>query len=216
MYSDYLPKTNIKIKQRNDMFKMNTDTHLLGNFIQVKEEDTVLDIGCNNGALMLYASLFNPKKLVGIDIFDEAIECAKENLLINSVKGECINCKVQNFNDNPYDVIICNPPYFNTKEDLRKNQNEYLKAARHEDYLSLEELFESANRLLKETGRMYLVHRPSRIQDIILVANKYGLQIEYMQFVYDAKKDDSTAVLCKIKKGKNCICKVGPIITINR
>ena len=60
---DYLPYAkDIKIYQDDEIFRINTDTHLLGKFIDIHRKDVVLDIGTNTGALMLYASLFDPKK----------------------------------------------------------------------------------------------------------------------------------------------------------
>ena len=77
MSFDYLPNTHIYLQQKEDMFRINTDTHLLGNFMKINKQDRVLDIGCNNGALLLYASQYT-NKLVGIDILPEAIELAKK------------------------------------------------------------------------------------------------------------------------------------------
>ena len=39
-----------------------------------------------------------------------------------------------------FKVIISNPPYFATKDDNSKNLNIYLRNARHEEYLLLEDL----------------------------------------------------------------------------
>ena len=53
---DYLCNSDIKIYQDDDMFKMNSDTRHLGEFLDFKKNDyTILDVGCNNGALLLYA-----------------------------------------------------------------------------------------------------------------------------------------------------------------
>ena len=60
------------------MFCINTDTQVLGEFLEVYKKDRVLDIGTNTGALLIYASLFNPTKLVGIDINDKALALAKK------------------------------------------------------------------------------------------------------------------------------------------
>ena len=38
------------------MFCINTDTTVLGEFLNIYRNDTVLDMGTNNGALMIYAS----------------------------------------------------------------------------------------------------------------------------------------------------------------
>ena len=47
-------------------------------YLLIKMKDIVLDIGTNTGALLLYASKFKPKKLIGIDINEKALELAKE------------------------------------------------------------------------------------------------------------------------------------------
>ena len=58
---DYLPlHQDIVLYQHKKMFRVNTDTSLLGNYLKVNKEDSVLDIGTNNGALLLYASLYYP------------------------------------------------------------------------------------------------------------------------------------------------------------
>ena len=60
---DYLPNhEEIKIYQDDEMFCINTDTMVLGEFLDIKKKDIVLDIGTNTGALLLYASKFKPKK----------------------------------------------------------------------------------------------------------------------------------------------------------
>ena len=71
---DFLPNhENIKLYQDSEMFRINSDTYALGEFIEVYKEDVVLDVGTNNGALLLYANMFHPKKLMGIDINKEII-----------------------------------------------------------------------------------------------------------------------------------------------
>ena len=65
---DYLPKTDIKLYQDDEMIRINTDTEVLGEFLEVYRNDTVLDMGTNQGALLLYASRFNPKKLIGLQM----------------------------------------------------------------------------------------------------------------------------------------------------
>ena len=59
---DYLPNTNIYLYQDSEMFRINSDTRYLGEFINVKQSEVVLDIGTNNGALLLYANMKGCKK----------------------------------------------------------------------------------------------------------------------------------------------------------
>lgn len=205
MSFDYLPETTLEIKQRKDMFRINSDTHYLGKFICVKEDESVLDVGCNNGALLLYASLFHPKVLVGIDYFQEALTLAQENMKHNQVEAEFIHTKIQNFNHSPFDVIICNPPFFKVNENsnVNVNESEYLRVARHEEMLTLEELFIHVRRLLKDEGRFYLVHRTMRLTEIVEEALKNGFKIKRLKPIYDENREHSTSCLFEIIKGKN-------------
>ena len=71
---DFLPNyPEIKLYQDKDMICINTDTMVLGEFLEVYRYDTILDIGTNNGSLLLYANRFSPKKLIWIDINKEAL-----------------------------------------------------------------------------------------------------------------------------------------------
>ena len=88
IHLDFLPNHNdLKLYQDDEMFCINTDTMVLGEFLEVYRNDVVLDIGTNTGALMLYASLFNPRRLVGIDINNKALELARKNMELNNVKN---------------------------------------------------------------------------------------------------------------------------------
>lgn len=199
---DYLSGTNIYLWQRKDMFRCNTDTALLGHFMQVKQDETLLDIGCNNGALMLYASLHKPMHLYGIDLFKEALELAKNNLEYNKIDNYTLLCGDATCIKLPsVDVVVSNPPYFDTAENGNRNENEFIKAARHEGTLTLERLFQCVEEALKENGRFYLVHRALRITDIMEVSLKYGLRAKKMQVVYDEDKEEATAVLFEFQKG---------------
>ena len=54
---DYINGTDIYLYQHKKMFRINTDTALLAQFMKVKKGERVLDIGTNNGALLLAAPL---------------------------------------------------------------------------------------------------------------------------------------------------------------
>lgn len=201
---DYLPNhKEITIYQHKEMFRINTDTCLLGEFLDFNKDLRVLDIGTNNGALMLYASLLNPNEIIGIDINKEALEIAKLNLDRNKVINyKLINKDVKTYIDqDKFDVIISNPPYFVSSDDL-KNKNEYLKMARHEEYLTLQDLIKSVVNNLKIEGQFYLVHRYSRINDIINELSLNGLYINKEKIIYDQNKKEPISVLLKISFNK--------------
>ena len=62
---DYLAGSSLYLFQKRGMFRNNTDTAMLGQFMEIRKGETVLDIGTNNGALLLYASLQGAGSCIG-------------------------------------------------------------------------------------------------------------------------------------------------------
>lgn len=200
---DYLHGTDIYLYQRKDMFRINTDTALLANFMQVKANEAVLDIGTNNGALLLAAASKGASKLIGIEIQKEACELAKINLERCQVPFEIIEGDVSALKMPNVHCVVCNPPYFPTPPSGNRNQNEALCIARHEKYLSFETLCQKAAQALQTKGRFYLVHRSDRLGELISTLYQNRFCVSQIQFVYDPMHECSTAVLIEaIKDGK--------------
>lgn len=198
---DYIPHhEELKIYQDTDMFLINSDTEALGEFIEVYKNDSVLDMGTNTGALLLYASLFKPKKITGLDINEKALKLAKKNLDYNNITNyELIWDNIVTFRHEPYDVIICNPPYFETKED-NKAVNEFKNLAKHESILNLKSLVKSISSNLKDNGTLYFLFLTSRLEEVVLELAKNNLTIKEMKFVFDKNKENSNVFMVKCVK----------------
>jgi tRNA1Val (adenine37-N6)-methyltransferase len=211
--TDFLPGSKFKIKQRTDMFRINTDTFALATFMMIKKGETVLDIGTNNGALLIEASRFYPKELIGVDIFDEAIDIARENFNELHIENyRLYTCRVQDLTVEPVDVILCNPPYFNQMNKANRNPNPFLEAARHEVYLPLNQLLNCVVRDLKANGRFYLIHRTDRLAEIIIEADKRGLTLKKCMQIIDHRKKNSHALCLEfIRGGKSGLIFINPM-----
>ena len=202
MKETFLPNhKDIKLIQDEGMIGINTDTMLLGEFLNIYKEDIVLDVGTNTCALLLYASMFHPKKLIGLDINVCALEYAKKNMDINNITNyELVEGDILTYKGEEVDVIICNPPYFKTKEDNKSNK-ESLNIAKHEGDLTLENLIPALRRNLKNNGTLFFLYQTSRMQEVIseLTSNKF--RIKEMQFAYDENKKQSSVFMIKAVKG---------------
>ena len=201
---DYLQNhPDYKVVQHEDMYHFNTDTCLLGEFIKINKGDKVLDVGTNNGALLVF--IINKGGIAfGIEINKQALEIAKLTLKENNFEATLINQDYKTYLAiEKYDVIVSNPPYFSSKEEKQKNQNEHLKIARHEEMLDLKSLCASIANNLKEDGKVYLVHRPNRLDDIEKNLNEVGLYINEYQLVYDYRKKEAKSLLIKASFNKD-------------
>lgn len=211
---DYLPGTTIYLHQHKEMFRCNTDTALLGQFMKIKKGETLLDIGTNNGALLLYAMKFHPTQMIGVDINEEACELARKNIEAHQLEHvRILHGDIKEIELEPVNVIVCNPPYFKVDDEKRLNQNQALSFARHEVHLQLHDLVEKVKELLKDNGRFYLVHRGDRFVDIAWELREAGIEIKRAQFVYDEDKADARSVLIEACKGGKPNCRIlNPII----
>ena len=162
-------KPNIKLYQYLRFFKINSDTCNLGeSYYNNNPEALVLDIGTNNGALLLYAALFPYKKLVGIDINKKGLKIAKKNLKMNKIKNfELIYGNFLDYNFLiKFDKILINPPYFTNQ--LQSN-NKFLMNAKHDNLLPLDLLINKCSKILKDNGSIFIVHR---VENLSLLNNE--------------------------------------------
>ena len=208
---DYLPNTNVYLYQDSEMFKINSDTRYLGEFIDIKKNDVILDVGTNNGALLLYANIKGCKKLIGVDINSKAIELCAENMKLNEIDNyELYSCRVQDLKIDKVDVVVCNPPYFKSG---KAKDNKDLANARHDGELTLSELIENSKRLLKENGKLMMVYKSCDVAEVISLLDLNGFGISKIQFVFDENRENSTCFMLEaIKQQKHNVKVVKPII----
>lgn len=199
---DYLPNhKEITLYQRDDMFRLNTDSALLGEFFCFNDGESLLDIGTNNGVQLLYASLKAKGKLFGIDIFQEALELCKKNLKLHNIDATLIKADAATYVSEKVDVIVSNPPFFK-KDGATPSTKEFIDVARREVYLSLDALFNTVCLNLKDNGRFYLVHRFDRKNEIIETAKKHGLYPCLIKNVYDTRIKDYVTCLFELRNNE--------------
>ena len=202
---------NMKIIQRKDMFNFSLDTVLLAHFCTInKDVKTIVDFGTNNAAIPLLLSRRTDKKIIGIEIQQEAVTLAKKNVELNHldqqieiIHGDINEC-VQKMDK--VQLVVCNPPFFKVGERSNLNDNEYLTIARHEIKIDLESIIKAAARILDNKGRLAIVHRPERMIDILNYMQKYDIEPKRIRFVYPKMNRESHVLLVEgLYKGKKGI-----------
>ena len=198
----YLPKRDIFLFQDKKMFCLNTDTVLLGEYFHIEEGESVLDVGCNNGALMLYLANFPYSKLYGIDVITPAIEIAELNMKLNRVDNyQLFNKSIKDFKEK-VDVIVTNPPYFAIKDSEQVNNKDLRNQAKHltkEDQISF---FKAIRDCLTPKGRVYLVYRYSLYKELEKLLNELGLYTKEYCLVYETKTKTYQSILVTLDFNK--------------
>ena len=215
MKPDYLYGTDYHVFQEEGMYHFNSDTEFLGHFMRIRSSDHVLDAGCAGGALLLYAARFSPASLTGIDLFPEVIGTAERNMAYNEVQASFAVSRLQDYEGGPFDVLVSNPPYFATGKESLKNENRYLKAARHEEYLTCAELVFHLNRLMKQDGRIFIVYLASRLRELLAETGKNGLVPVRMRFAHPSASKPARSVCLELRRDSNAEFKVESPVLLN-
>ena len=165
--------------------KVGTDGVLLGAWADMRDAGRILDIGCGTGLLALMAAQRAVGACItGVEIDPDAAAQARENVSMSpwSNRIEIVNADIRTFStDSPYDVILCNPPYFrNSLNCPAAGRN----IARHGVELSFTELAGAADRLLGKDGEMSLILPVDAMESFIGKAALFGLQPRRLTDVY--------------------------------
>lgn len=205
---DYMYSDNLKIIQDKDAFSFSLDTLLLAARAKeaIKDRSKVADLCAGNCAASIYLAYFNRAHYDAIEIQTEAASQAERSVALNQLENR-IQVFQRNVIDAPkflrkdsYDVIVVNPPYFKNAKDHKVNPDPKKAIARHEIMITLEEIIDVASSLLKMKGKMYMVHRPERLNEIAYFCLKHDLSIKMVQPYVSHRGDDANLIVVEAVK----------------
>lgn len=216
---DDLQRNNLKIIQKTDGFCFGMDAVLLSGFTFVKEGEQVLDLGTGTGIIpLLLSAKTRGKHFSALEIQEEIADMAARSVSLNHleekikiVKGD-IKEASRIFGAASFDVVTTNPPYMNDSHGL-KNPAEMKAVSRHEVLCTLEDVVREGAKVLKPGGRMYMVHRPHRLIEILETMTKYRLEPKRMKFVHPFWNKEANMVLIESVRGGGAFLKLeAPIV----
>lgn len=209
----------LKIMQDKSLYTFTTDSVILANFLKIKRGEVAVEIGTGCGVVSALACAKNSfDTIFAFEIDKNLFDLAKQNVKLNNLQDKItvFNDKIQNFNKylpkNSVDVVFSNPPYMKREENLQVNQTRL--NARHENLLSMEEICQSVQNMLKFAGRFYIVYSAERSCELISCLIKHDLQPKTMFFTENGKGKVVLVVIEAIKGGKSGV-KVLPNLCTN-
>ena len=187
---DDLQLNGLNLIQKKDGFKFGIDAVLLSDFANVKTKHRVIDLCTGTGIVpFLIYGKYNPQEVVGLEIQEDMVEMAQRSAKLNSVEEKIsfVNLDLKATEElkklGRFDVLTVNPPYKLNNSGIL-NPLDKLAIARHEIMCNLEDVIYAARVLLKDNGRMFIVHRPERLADIFTLMRKYKIEPKRVKMIH--------------------------------
>lgn len=208
---DYMLGEQLKIIQDGQSFAFSLDTLLLAYWAKeaIKNRSKVVELCSGNAAASLYMAAFNKAHYDDVELQEDIVSKARRSVELNDMQDR-ITVHQGNVKDagsflrkDSYDVVVVNPPYFKAPAGHKLNPDRSKAIARHELEINLEEIIAVSAGLLKMKGKMFMVHRPERLGEIINYGFKHDLAVKTVQpFVSRRGQDANLVIVEAVRSGK--------------
>jgi tRNA1Val (adenine37-N6)-methyltransferase len=198
---DAFSHKNIKVLQKKTGYRFSIDAVLLSQFVRIRKNERVIDLGTGCGILpLLLCRDSKAHCFVGVEVQKSLAELANRNVQLNHFQDRI--SILQNdfrklkgiFPPGSFHVVLSNPPYRKYRTG-RVNPSLEKAIARHEIKGTLEDLVSVASYLLPPKGRCYLIFPALRTVDLLVALRNRGLEPKRLQFVYHRVHDEANFML---------------------
>lgn len=218
---DDLQLKGIKVIQKKQGFRFGVDAVLLANFARVKKHHSVIDLCSGTGIIpFILAGKTEASKITGLEIQPGMVEMAQRTIDYNSLRNR-VDMVQGDLRDmgllsslQRADVVTVNPPYKLHNSGLINPLSEEA-IARHEVLCSLEDVIAACRKLLKDNGRMYMVHRPERMVDILCIMRKYKIEPKAIRLVHPSASKAPNIMLIEGQRDGGAYLKWEPPLYIH-
>lgn len=202
---DDLQLNDLHLIQNPESFCFGVDAVLLSHFAKIKKGSRVADLGTGSGVIPLLLAGRHPHcHITGVEIQSDMAERASRSVAMNGLEDQItilhqdIRTLQETLPAASFDVVTSNPPYLPVGSLVNPSETKAL--ARHEIALTLQELVRQTVYLLKPGGHFFLIHRPQRLTDIMVLGRQHGLEPKWMQMVHPYTYKAPTMVMLQLTK----------------
>ncbi len=169
-----------RVIQSPDSYRFSRDTVLLAEFIVLRKQERILELGMGDGALaFLLLAREKTASLKGIECRPDAVDRARRGIRLNALEERCeaVMGDVFALQESGYTLAVSNPPY---PWPLQTGQRDPLSRV-----MPLERLPEwcsAAAGALIHGGRFCIVYPAEFVQSLLNACSQYGLSLKRLAF----------------------------------
>ena len=197
----------LQIQQDPKGYRFSIDAVLLASYARPRAQERVLDLGTGCGIIPLILACRHPNITVcGVEIQAELARMAISNISANHLQhritvicGDMCELK-PNLIGGPVDLVVCNPPYHKSKSG-RLNPEQQRAIARHEIKVNLDDILQTAKRMLRTAGRFVTIYTAERITDLFVQMRSQGIEPKSLRTVHAQLSAEAKLILVSGTKG---------------
>ncbi len=198
---------NIVLKQPQNGYRFSIDAVVLAHRVRPLEAEIVLDLGTGCGVIPLILAFRHASvRLVGVEIQTDLADLARQNVAANGL-ADRIHIVTKDMRrltpaeiGGPVDVVVANPPYRKLASG-RINADTQRAIARHELKVDLQQVLQSARRMLKPFGRFFVIYPCLRAVDLIAGMRSAGLEPKALMTIHSGESLPARLVTIMAVKG---------------
>ncbi len=153
------------------------------NFLPKDKSKKILDIGTGSGCIVVSLLKDRPKcTATAIDLSIKAINVAKTNAKLHHLENKInfINIDIDKYKSNNYDLIISNPPYINSiefnrlEDDVKFHEPKLALSGGCDGFREIKKVIIKSKKLLKINGKLILEIGHKQRNQSIKILNQNG------------------------------------------
>jgi release factor glutamine methyltransferase len=172
----------LKLKVNEHTLIPRPETEELVDWVLKQEFSSALDIGTGSGCIPIALAKHTNASIMAIDVSENALEVAKENAILNTVKVKFILQDILHSDSLPkVDLIVSNPPYVldNEKVKMQKNVLDFepdlaLFVANNNPLIFYKKIAQLAFESLNENGKLFFEINEQFGADTIAMLTEIG------------------------------------------
>ena len=198
----------MKLIQPAHGYRFSLDAVLLAHFPILEGVKQAVDLGTGNGIIPILLAARAPElRIIGIEIQEGMVDKARRSIQYNHLEKriEIISADIREINSilpgGKAELVLSNPPFWKNGEG-HINSNAEEAIARHELKLNLEELVSQGAYLLCTGGRLAVIHRADRLEEIIGIFRQHKLYPRRLRMVHPFIDRNAKLVLLEGQKSR--------------
>ena len=215
---DHFFNGNIVLNQPGTGYRFSIDAVILAHLACPAPGETVLDLGTGCGVIPIMLAFRHPEvRVIGVEIQPYLSRLARQNVADNRLADRIriVDKDIGQLSladiGGPVDRVVTNPPY-RKLDSGRINADSQRAVARHELKIDLETLLLTTRRMLRKSGRFFIIYPSVRTADLVAAMRSTGLEPKALTMIHSKPALPARLVAVAGIKGGRPGLEVGPAL----